>query len=296
MTERTGARRRKALIRTAMVLLVVVFLADASLVQASRVEDPVPSTPPGSAPAVAPAPAPVAATPPATQAPATAGQISGTVQTPSRRPVGGASVAVMPNGGGGIFGGSTSIDGRFALRGLPTASYAVLVMDPGGSVLRKERVNVRPLFRNLVDFITEPAGSPRPHLPSLPPPTDGAATFSLAGSLTAPDGQPISEAWVHVIPMGMEAPILRARTDAGGRFRLLQLAAGAYRITVRALGHVTWSLGPLFLDGGAEIDLRLAMLPFILGHPENPEDLLVPVEAMSPEEFEKSAGPPPPRP
>jgi len=229
-----------------------------------------------------------AASPKATQAPATGGQVSGTVMSQARQPLRGVSVALIPAGGGALYGTSTGEGGRYALRDLGSGTYSVLVMDPGGSILRKERVNVRPLFRNLVDFLTEPAGSPRPHIPNLPPPEGGAsATLDLTGSLITVDGAPIPEAWLIVAPTGAEAPSLRARTDAEGRFRLLRVPAGSYRITARALGHVTWSLGPLPLEAGKDVGLRLTLLPFPLGHPENPEDLLVPVEPVPPETFEK---------
>jgi len=224
-----------------------------------------------------------------TKAPDTSGQVSGTVVSPARKFVPGASVALVPEAGGELYGTSTAEDGRYALKNLKTASYAILVMDPTGTVLRKERVNVRPLFRNLVDFVTEPAGSPPPHVPALPPPGDGAAPapIDIAGSLATTEGKPISEAWVSLRPMGVEAPLLRARTDAEGRLRLLHVQGGYFQITARALGHVTWSLGPILLEPGHDVTLRLTLLPFPLGQPMTPEDFLVPTSPIPPEVFEK---------
>jgi len=222
-------------------------------------------------------------------APAAMGQVSGSVFTPGRRIVRGASIALLPDAGPELYGTSTGEDGRYAQKGLVNGTYAVLVMDPGGNVLRKERVNVRPLFRNIVDFVTEPAGSPPAHIPDIPLPADAPprSPLDVTGSLLTLDGGPISEAWVTIAPMGIDAPILRARTDAEGKFRLLRVGAGYYKVTARALGHVTWSLGPLLLEPGRDLTMRLTLLPFPLGHPMNPEDLLVPTSPMTPEEFAK---------
>jgi len=220
-----------------------------------------------------------------------AGQVSGTIITPSRQVVKGASVALIPEGGGELYGTSTGEDGRYALRNLANGSYAILVMDPDGNILRKERVNVRPLFRNLVDFITEPAGAPPPHIPALQPPGAGEApaTIDITGLVITNDDRPISEAWLTLRPMGIEAPLLRARTDAEGRFRLLHVQGGSFQITARGLGHVTWTIGPLLFEPGRNVVVRLTLLPFLLGHPMNPEDFLVPVSPLPPEAFERES-------
>ncbi len=222
------------------------------------------------------------------------GQISGTVYTAQNQPVQGASVVVIDEEGDSVHGSSTNPRGRYILTNLQRATYSVLVMDPGGNVLRKDRVRVRPLFRNLVDFVTEPEGSPPAHVHPLPPPPGGEEppTLDLKGTLVTTDDEPIPEAWVTVSAMSEEEYTLRARTDAEGRFRLLRVPPGHYRISARALGHITWSLGPILLRGGKEVALRLSLLPFPLGHPENLEDMAIPVEPVPPEKFEKEVSAP----
>jgi hypothetical protein len=221
------------------------------------------------------------------------GQVSGTVLTVEREPVRGVSVALVAEGGVRVHGTNTDEKGRYAVKGLERSTYSVMVMDPRGSLMRKDQVSVRPLFRNLVDFVAEPWG---------PPPTrawirhvgDGEVEVhpaSLKGSLITEKGEPVPEAWVTLSRMGVEEPSLRARTDAEGNFRLLEVSAGHYRISARALGHVTWSLGPIPLQEAKEISLKLTLLPFPLGHPENLEDLVVPVDPVPPEEFEKEDTP-----
>jgi hypothetical protein len=223
------------------------------------------------------------------RAPAGTGQISGSVLSPSRQPVRGASVAVLPESGSTLHGTSTGDDGRYALRNLEPGVYSVLVLDPGGALLRKDRVHARPLFRNLVDFVAPAAAPGGAHLPSLAPAPGGEAppAFDLHGLVLSAEGAPVPEAWAAVAPVGTEAPTLRARTDAEGKFRLLRIPCGYYRITVRSLGRVTWSLGPLLFGEPGERSLKLTLLPFMLGQPENPEDLLVPLDPATPEAFEK---------
>ena len=233
--------------------------------------------------------APPAESRPASGSPAAFGQISGSVLTPSRQPVKGSSVAVVLDGGLQIYGTSTEEDGRYSLRNLKSGVYVVLIKDPGGAVLRKERVNARPLFRNIVDFMTSTAPLTSPHIPTLAPPAGDAPppVFDLSGLLLDTGGASIPEAWVTVAPVGVEASVLRAQSDAEGRIRLLKIPVGYYRLTVRSLGHVTWSIGPLLMIAAGEVSARLTLLPFPLGQPANPVDLIVPVEPIPPEEFEK---------
>jgi hypothetical protein len=215
------------------------------------------------------------------------GQISGTVFTRTRGIVGSASVVVVGSSGERLYGTSTDEHGRYAVKGLEKDDYAILVMDPSGTLLRKGNVKVRPLFRNLVDFVTEPPGAPEPLLPRLPEPPAGQRPqdLSVTTTLVTKEGLPISEAWVNVVPLQGEAPSQRARSDPRGNVRLAGLSTGYYRITARALGHVTWSLGPLLLEGGGEKSLKLILLPFPLGHREKIENLLVPVEPATPDAF-----------
>lgn len=217
------------------------------------------------------------------------GQVSGTVLNPARQPVKGATVALILQGGMELYGTSTAEDGRYSVKSLRTGIYSVLVMDPGGTILRKERVNARPLFRNIVDFQTAPAGTAAPHVPSLDVPTQAGAavTFDLTGLLKTSEGETIPEAWIVVAPLGAEASSLRARTDAEGRFRLLRIQAGYYRITVKSLGHITWSLGPILFAEPGEVNLELTLTAFHLGQPQNVDDLLVPVEPVTPESFDR---------
>lgn len=220
------------------------------------------------------------------------GQISGTVFDQAKHPVSGASVAVLGAEGSTIHASNTDTRGRYALKGLARDEYAVLVMDPSGTLLRKDKVRVRPLFRNLVDFVTGPAGAQQPVQPALPGgESHNLPPFDLKVSMETQDGVPVSEAWFTAAPLSGEHPVRRARTSATGELLLEGLPAGYYRFTARALGHVTWSLGPLLMQGQEERELLLTLMPFPLGHKERIENLLVPVQPALPDRFEEETAP-----
>lgn len=220
------------------------------------------------------------------------GQISGTVYTSDKGYVSGTSVAVVGGKDPTIRGTNTDTRGRYAIKGLPRDQYAVLVMDPSGHLLRKDRVNVRPLFRNLVDFITGPPGAPEPVLPSLPGgETVELPSFTLEVELVSREGQPLAEAWVTAAPLSDEYSSRRARSDSGGELIFPDLPAGYYRLSARALGQVTWSLGPLLLQGPEDRRLQLSLVPFPLGHEERIENLIVPIQPARPEAFDAETAP-----
>lgn len=222
------------------------------------------------------------------------GQISGTVYSQSRDTLSGTAVAVVGSSGDTIRGSSTDERGHYVVKGLEKDEYSVLVMDPSGALIRKDRVNVRPLFRNLVDFILAPPGAPLPPQPSLPGGSaDPGTGFTLEVMLSESDGSPVPEAWVTVAHVEEGAPARRARTDARGTVTLDSLAPGYYRLAARALGHVTWSLGPVLLQGDSPKKLQVSLLPFPLGHEERVEDLIVPVEPATPGKFLEESPPSP---
>jgi len=79
------------------------------------------------------------------------GQVNGTVFGPDRKGVPGLPVAVVPLGGGALYGTSTDSDGRYAIKGMPPGTYSVVLGLPDGAV-RKDGIRIRPLFRSIVDF------------------------------------------------------------------------------------------------------------------------------------------------
>ncbi|HKY32654.1 MAG TPA: carboxypeptidase-like regulatory domain-containing protein, partial [Candidatus Polarisedimenticolia bacterium] len=95
-----------------------------------------------------------------------------------------------------------------------------------------------------------------------------------AGREAAPD------VWITATPSGGAGALRRARTDQEGAARLEEVLAGTYRISARAPGYITWSLGPIPIQGTGVILLDMTLVPFPMGFPGSLEDLLVPADPI----------------
>ncbi len=112
------------------------------------------------------------------------GQVNGTLTDVNRKPISGASVALIPKQSPTIYGTSSGEDGRYSFSGLPTDIVSVVVLPPGRTGrARKDGIRVRALFRSIVDFdlaetATSDAPVPSPAMvvpaPAAPPETEPA--------------------------------------------------------------------------------------------------------------------------
>ncbi|HEY3177184.1 MAG TPA: carboxypeptidase-like regulatory domain-containing protein [Candidatus Polarisedimenticolia bacterium] len=220
--------------------------------------------------------------PPARQEPI--GQVNGTVFDRVQKGVVGMPVTLIPQSGSGIHGTSTDNGGRYAFKGLEAGTYSVIVSMPGGGVLRKDGIRIRPLFRSIVDF-TLAADTPESSLPAVgaTPAEDadsGSLTFSCA--LVGLDRAPVPDALVTLTPVGGEGRFRRARTGPDGGCAIGDLPVGRYRVSARAPGFLTWSLGPLPVKGAGPVTLSLSLVPFPMGFAGTLEDLLIPADPIPP--------------
>lgn len=265
--------------RAASLLAAAILIAASSGATAAADDD-------------APAPAQTQAQAQAHNALAFSGQISGNVYTRDKKMLSGTTVAVVGSSGDSLHGSSTDPKGHYAVGDLEKDDYSVIVVPPSGAVLRKDGVRVRPLFRNLVDFVVDPGGPPAAMPPQIPEAVaEKGGTFALAVHLTTTEGRTVPEARVTVARVQGDAGSLTARTDAGGDAGFTGLRTAYYRITVRALGHVTWSLGPVLLQGSGAKSLDVRLMPFPLGHKEKIENLVVPIDPASPAAFDAEKPP-----
>ena len=245
------------------------------------------------------------------------GQVNGTLTDTNRKPISGASVALIPKQIPTIYGTSSGVDGRYSFSGLPSDVVSVVVLPPGRTGrARKDGIRVRALFRSIVDFdlaetATSDAPVPSPAVPvaapaapaaaaappEAGPPSEtgeggqppapaqpaGPAATSLSCTVMGPDQKPVTEASVMVLAVKSdEGTTRRGRTDGKGACRLTDIAPGTYRILVRAPGFVTWYLGPVPLKQPGDLKLLLTMAAFPLGFEGTLEDMLVPMEPIPP--------------
>lgn len=89
-------------------------------------------------------------------------------------------------------------------------------------------------------------------------PGTAQTSSTISGVVRSPDGLPVPGAEVIAEGNGMSR---RTTTDAGGRYRLPALMAGAYTLTVRAEGFATEVLSDLrvALDSDLELDLDMRL-------------------------------------
>jgi len=243
------------------------------------------------------------------------GQVNGTLTDTNRKPISGASVALIPKQIPTIYGTSSGVDGRYSFSGLPSDVVSVVVLPPGRTGrARKDGIKVRALFRSIVDFdlaetATSDAPVPSPAVPAAAPaavaaPPDagppsetgeggqpttepsqpaGPTASSLSCTVMGPDQKPVTEASVMVLAVKSdEGTTRRGRTDGTGACRLTDIPPGTYRILVRAPGFVTWYLGPVPLKQPGDLKLLLTMAAFPLGFEGTLEDMLVPMEPIPP--------------
>jgi len=90
------------------------------------------------------------------------------------------------------------------------------------------------------------------------------ARSRLAGRVVADDGTPVGGALVQAIARA--GPTHSATTDGTGRFSLLALPAGEYRVEVRRIGFGLATVPSLVLDpgGGRSLLIRLSQVPIAL--------------------------------
>ena len=231
---------------------------------------------------------PPAAEPPAIPAPPARqepiGQVNGTVFDQSQKGIVGLPVALIPQAGAVIHGTSTENGGRYAFKGLEAGTYSVILSLPAGGALRKDGIRIRPLFRSIVDF-TLAAETPQSSLPSVEAQAGGegsAAALSLSCMLLGSDRAAVPDALVTLTPVEGQGRFRRCRTGSAGECAIADLPAGRYRISAKAPGFLTWSLGPLALKGSGPLTLSLTLVPFPMGFEGAIEDLLIPADPIPP--------------
>jgi len=213
------------------------------------------------------------------------GQLNGTIFDERNKGIAGLSIALVSEQGSTLYGTNSGEEGRYAFKGLEAGVYSVVVAFPAGGVERKDGIRVRPLFRSIVDFhVSRPPTEgtiPAPRA-QADPDAEAAKSLSIRCLLLDPDRQPVPDIHVSLTPVDGTGRLERARTDPDGACILPDVEAGDYRLSASAPGYMTWSLGPLRLEGEGRLSLSLLLVPFPMGFPGTIEDLLIPPDPIPP--------------
>ena len=215
------------------------------------------------------------------------GQVNGSVLGKDRKGVPGLTVAAIAPASGALYGTSTDESGHYAFKGLEANTYSIVIVLPGDGVSRKDGIRVRPLFRSIVDFnlgaeTPDPPAASLPEMTLAPAGSDPSSTIAVPCLLSGIDRAPAPDASVVLTPMDGSGQRRQCRSGADGRCVLGEVPAGSYRVTAKAPGFITWSLGPMKISGTGAMKLSLLLVPFPMGFEGTLEDKLVPADPIPP--------------
>lgn len=220
--------------------------------------------------------------------------IKGTIFGAGRKPRAGLLVQLYSKVQGGLLRVTgTNEKGEYAFQDLPPGLYDIEVDGGAGGVQKKSRIEVRPPFRNIVDFeipsrnraragpagaVAGPAGTgdlprglkPRPESPppveAGPAPEGGEDTpmAAVRGRFLDQQKRPIPEVSVTFVSLAGGATYQAFSGDDGG-FSIPAVPAGRYRVLVASPGHVSLHLKAVEVSARDGLNLSLSLVD----HPLN---------------------------
>jgi carboxypeptidase family protein len=299
------------------LLLAVLLLAAGG---GARADEPKPA--PSPAPQEQATPAPGAAAEPADKTSdgvasnesdgkpvrAVFGTIMGTIFDTKKRPLGGWMVQCSSQGDGSVLRVTGTDDrGQYVFKDLPAGTYDLEIQSESEGSRKKGRIEVKPPFRNIVDFEVGPQAPEKPnplaaHAAAAArtradgDATDGfdraraiAGTLGLDGAAAKPvpvrgtflDAQkrPVSEVSVTLVALdGKET--LHAFSGDDGTFSVPAVPPGPYRVLVFSPGHVPIDLKSIRVLPMSGLNLSLSLVDYPLNTKGRPEERLPREEPM----------------
>lgn len=170
----------------------------------------------------------------------------------------------------------TDDKGQYAFADLPAGTYDVEVSAGFGGRSRKERVTVKPPFRNIVDFRIAAAGEatlmtgvgdlfakrPGPEGPGVDT-TPPGPPVPVRGTLVDARRQPATEAVVTLIAL-TGTGIFQTMSGADGTFLIEAIPPGRYRLRVTSPGHVVLDVASVEVVPGSGMALSLSLVDYPL--------------------------------
>jgi len=281
-------KRGTGLLAAALALAVTASLA------AARADDPQPTPAPApSPPAGAPAAAPPAAGPAATLR-EVVGTILGRVYDAKKKPIVGWMVELSSRGQDALLRVTGTNDkGEYVFKDLPAGIYDIEIGAGTEGSRKKGKIEVRPPFRNIVDFQIGAGGDPAPKaanplaaaLKKRAPggagggaaaPADAAAgeparTVPVRGLFLDADKRPVPE--VQVTFAALEGKgIYQASSGDDGSFTIAAVPPGPYRVLVTSPGYVSLELKSVEVSPKSGLNLSLSLVDYPLNFKRRPED------------------------
>lgn len=227
--------------------------------------------------------------------PARSARLVGSASVDRRHPVVGATVVVRPESDATrAYLTATDEKGRFRLDDIPDGSYAVEIRRQGLKPVVKRDVGLKLPFRAVVEVEMQPdpaaPGGPGPAAPAAAP---RAGSGAIRGRVVDPEGRPLSEVVLRIVPADARDDPRFAWSDAEGRFELSGLVPGPWRLSALGLAYLPVRA---VLGLGRELELQIVLVPQPAGYEPLPIDLLpqeqpVPPEALGVEPLEDAPSP-----
>ena len=296
---------------TAIVVLAALLVPAGGAVLA---DDPKPA--PSPAPQASPSPAPAPSTAPAAKPDAPApspdpevrvirsvfGTIMGTVFDSKKKPLSGWMVQLSSRGDDSQLRVTGTDDkGQYVFKDLPAGTYAVEIQTENEAARTKDRIEVRPPFRNIVDFQVGPQApqklneqavamlaAAKAAVGAKPPeaaaPGEGASQVPVRGTFLDAQKHPVSEVSVTLVALAGKGT-WQAFSGDDGAFTIAAVPPGRYRVLVFSPGYVPIDLRSIEVSPPGGLNLSLALVDYPLNTKDRPEDRLPkeePLPAPSP--------------
>jgi hypothetical protein len=252
-------------------------------------DEPDPAPTPGGTPAVEAAPG----------SRGVFGTIMGTVYD-AKKPLVGCMVQLSSRGEGAMLRVTgTDEKGRYVFKDLPAGTYDIEVAAVGGVSRRKGKIEVRPPFRNIVDFEIRPEGDEARDAaatrlaealkkvtgvqdapaPGAPVPGEPAKMVPVRGTFLDAQKRPIPEVSVMFLSLE-EKGTFQAFSGEDGAFSLPAVPPGRYRVLVASPGYVALDLRSVEVSPAGGLNLGLSLVDYPLNFKGRPEDRLPPEEPL----------------
>ncbi|MBI1951589.1 MAG: carboxypeptidase regulatory-like domain-containing protein [Acidobacteria bacterium] len=252
----------------------------------------------GAGPAAQDRPAPAPEAPPVRQV---VGTITGTVHDGLKKPIVGCMVQLTSRGQDGMLRVTGSDEkGHYVFKDLPAGTYDIEVGTAEDLTRRKERIEVKPPFRNIVDFEIGPrtegqgrqdlstalltealkkAAAGRPGPGGAAAPADPAGTVPVRGTFVDARKRPIPE--VSVMLLSLEGKgTFQDFSGMDGTFSLPAVPPGRYRVLVASPGYVSIDLKAVDVSPAKGLNLSLSLVDYPLNFKGRTEDRLPPEEPL----------------
>ncbi|MEE9218867.1 MAG: carboxypeptidase regulatory-like domain-containing protein [Acidobacteriota bacterium] len=180
---------------------------------------------------------------------------------------------------------SSDTEGRFLFHNLPRGTYDLEVTLLGYRTGRKNKLEIRPPFRSIIEVLLEPGSDPPP-VGAPVRVAESRQRTSLQVLLNDRKQRPILEGLVSLEPLDGAGERRSGRTDPSGRIAFENQATGRYSLVASAPGFLSVRAEEISLGSEAPSRVAIILTHYPLDFAGNLEDLLPLEEPLLPQRLE----------